>query len=57
MRTSENRITTVREVKLLKQIPKHIYGYDCKTGPYAFGTYKCKIVWVTDMKDYKHQHL
>ena len=33
MRISENRMLTVRKIKILKPIPKHICGSDCETEP------------------------
>lgn len=45
MRISENRILTVRKIKLLKSIPKHICGCDYEAGPRACGTSKYKTVW------------
>lgn len=43
---SETRMSTVRKINLLKPIPKHTHGCECKTEPWAYGSFKYKSMWV-----------
>lgn len=51
VRMSETRMSTVRKINLLKPIPKHIHGCECKTEPWAYGSFKYKkyvgkLIWL-----------